>query len=226
LRSSIGREAGLAALDVDELLAAQVGAEARFGHHVVGELQRRGRGQHRVAAMRDVGERPAMDESGRALERLHQVGRQRVLQEHRHRPVRLELGRAHRLTLAGVGDDDVAQPRLQVLEVLGQAEDRHDLGGHRDVEAVLARETVGDAAQRRDDLAQAAVVHVDSAPPGDAPTVDAERIAPVDVVVDQRRQQVVRRPDGMEVAGEMEVDVLHRHDLGIAAAGRAAFHAE
>ena len=71
-----------------------------------------------------------------------------------------------------------------------------------------------------------AIVHVHDAAPGHAAAVDAERIAPVDVVVDQRREQVVRRGDGVEVAGEMEVDVLHRHDLGIAAAGRAALHAE
>ena len=31
------------------------------------------------------------------------------------------------------------------------------------------------------------------APPGDAAAVDAERVAPVDVVVDQRREQIVRR---------------------------------
>ena len=35
---AVGGEAGLAALDVDEFLAAEVGAEARLGHHVVGEL--------------------------------------------------------------------------------------------------------------------------------------------------------------------------------------------
>ena len=56
--------------------------------------------------------------------------------------------------------------------------------------------------------------------------VDAERVAPVDVVVDHRREQIVRAGDGVEIAGEMEVDVLHRHDLRIAAAGRAALHAE
>ena len=39
-------------------------------------------------------------------------------------------------------------------------------------------------------------------------------------------EQVVRGRDGVEVAGEMQVDVFHRHDLGIAAAGRAALHAE
>jgi hypothetical protein len=48
-------------------------------------------------------------------------------------------------------------------------------------------------ARRRasDDLAQRAVVHVQHAAPGDAPLIDAERVAPVDVVVDQRGQQVV-----------------------------------
>ena len=46
------------------------------------------------------------------------------------------------------------------------------------------------------------------------------------MIVDQRRQQVVGGGDGVEIAGEMEIDVLHRHDLGIAAAGRAALDAE
>src|SRR5665213_3618620 len=54
-------EAGLAALDVDELLRPQVGAEARLGHHVVGELQPGLGREHRVAAVRDVGERAAVD---------------------------------------------------------------------------------------------------------------------------------------------------------------------
>ena len=56
--------------------------------------------------------------------------------------------------------------------------------------------------------------------------IDAEPVAPVDVVVDQRRQQVVRRGDGMEIAGEMEVDVLHRDHLRAPAAGRPALHPE
>ena len=131
-----------------------------------------------------------------------------------------------RLLVARVADDDVAEALLEILEVRRQAEDRHDLGGDRDVEAVLAREAVGDAAERVDDRAQRAVVHVQHAAPGDAALVDAERVAPVDVVVDQRGEQVVRAGDGVEVAGEVEVDVLHRHDLGIAAAGRAALDAE
>ena len=75
-------------------------------------------------------------------------------------------------------------------------------------------------------MAQAAVVHVDGAPPGDAARIDAERIAPIDVVVDHRREQIVRGADGVKVPGEMQIDLGHRHDLGIAAAGRPALHAE
>ena len=51
-------------------------------------------------------------------------------------------------------------------------------------------------------------------------------VAVVDVVVEHRGQQVVGQLDGVEIAGEVEVDVLHRHHLGVAAAGGAALHAE
>ena len=51
-------------------------------------------------------------------------------------------------------------------------------------------------------------------------------VAVVDVVVDEGGQQVVGRADGVDVAGEVEVEVLHRDDLGVAAARRAALDAE
>jgi hypothetical protein len=73
-------EAGLAALDVDELLRSQIGAEARLGHHVVHKLQRGARGEQRVAPVRDVRERPAVHEGGVVGERLHQVGCESILQ--------------------------------------------------------------------------------------------------------------------------------------------------
>ena len=61
--------------------------------------------------MRDVGERAAVENGGVVLQRLHQVGLDGVLEQHGHRAVGLEVAGAHRLAVAGVGDDDVAQPR-------------------------------------------------------------------------------------------------------------------
>ena len=176
--------------------------------------------------MRDVGERPAVDEGRIVLQRLHQVRLHRLHQEHGHRAVGLEVARRHRALVAAVADDDVADAFLKIGDIVGQAKDRHDLRGDGDVEAALARKAVGDAAERADDLAKRPVVHVHDAPPDDAAGIEIERVPPIEVVVDHRGQQIVRRGDGVEVAGEVEVDVLHRHDLRVAAAGRAALHAE
>ena len=46
------------------------------------------------------------------------------------------------------------------------------------------------------------------------------------MVVEHGRQKVVGGTDGMKVAREVQVDVLHGNYLRIAAASRAAFHAE
>ena len=132
----------------------------------------------------------------------------------------------HGLLVARVADDDLAEPRLQIVERLRKAEDRHDFGGDDDVEAVLARKAVARAAQRHGDVAQRAVVHVHHALPRDAPHVDAERVAVVDVIVEERGEQVVGDADRVKVAGEVQVDVFHRHHLRIAAARGAALHAE
>ena len=85
ITTQVGLEPRLAAFDVEEFLGAEIGAEARLGDHVVGELERGLGGDHRVAAMRDIGERTAMDEGRVVLERLHQVRRERILEQRRHR---------------------------------------------------------------------------------------------------------------------------------------------
>ena len=71
-----------------------------------------------------------------------------------------------------------------------------------------------------------AVVHVHAALPSDAAGINVQRVALLDRVVDHGGQQVVGRADGVDVAGEVEIDVLHGYDLRIAAAGRAALNAE
>ena len=206
--------------------APEIGAEAGLGHHVVGQLERGPGRDHRVAAVGDVGERAAVDQRRIVLQRLHQIGRERVLEQRGHGAVGVHRTGTHRLALAREPDHDVAEPRAQVVQIAREAEDRHHLGGHGDVEAVLAREAVGHAAERGHHAPQGAVVHVHHAAPAHPARIDARLVAPVDVVVHHRCQQVVGRADGVEVAGEVEVDVLHRHHLGIAAAGSPPLHAE
>ena len=136
-----------AALDVEELLGAQVRAEAGLGDHVVGQAHRGGGGHHGVAAVRDVGERAAVHEGGVVLERLHEVGLDGVLQQGGHGTLGVDVGDGDGLAVVGVGDHHAGEALLEVREVGGEAEHGHDLGGHRDVEAVLARHAVGHAAE-------------------------------------------------------------------------------
>ncbi len=221
-----GLQPRLAALDVEEFLRAEIGAEPGFGDDVIGELQRGARRDEGIAAVRDIGERAAVHQRRIALQGLHEIGAQREPEQRRHRARRLEIARRHRLLGPGIGDHHAAEPRLEIVEVVGETKRRHHLGGDGDVEAVRAREAVGDAAEPDDDFAQRAIVDVERAPPDDAAGVDVERIAPVDVVVDHRGEQIVRGGDRVEIAGEMQVDLVHRRDLRISAARRAALHAE
>ena len=222
----VRHEIGLPALDVEEFLGAEVGAEAGFGHHIVGHVQGGARGDHGVAAMRDIGEGAAMDEGRVVLQRLDEVRLHRILQQHHHGADGLDVGGGDGGAIARVADDDAGEARLEIGGVLGEAEDRHHFGSDRDVEAGFRRRAVAGPAEAGDDIPQATVIHVHHPAPGDTARIDAWFVVPVDVVVDHRGEQVVRRGDGVEVAGEVEVDLVHRHDLGEAAAGGAALHAE
>ena len=129
-------------------------------------------------------------------------------------------------SVVGIGDDDAGETRLQIHQIGGQAQYGHDLAGNCDIKAVLPGNSLCFSAEPIDNMTELTVVHIHSALPGDLLRVDAEDVALLNVVVQHGGQQVIGGTDGMEVTGEMEVDVLHGNDLGITAAGRAAFDTE
>ena len=176
--------------------------------------------------MRDVRERPAVHEGRLTLERLHEVRLDRVLEDDGHRARGLDPLGGHRLALVRLADRDAPEPLAEVAEVARDGDEGHDLARGRDVEPGLARRAVRAAAEARDDVPEVPVVHVHAAAPGDRERIDPRLVAVVQVRVDERREQVVRRGDGVQVAREVQVQVLHRDDLGVAAARRAALHAE
>ena len=112
------------------------------------------------------------------------------------------------------------------MQVGGEGQGGHDLRGCGDVEAGLAGNAVELAAEADGDVAQGTVVDVDDTAPGDVVNVEAGLVAVVEVRVDHGRAEVVRGSDGVHVAGEVEVEQLHRDDLAVAATGGAALDAE
>ena len=138
--------------------------------------------------MRDVTERPTVDQRRCGLERLDEVGLDRVLHEDGHRARGTELACRDERPVSLLGDDHALDARLEVLEIARQAEDGHDLRGHRDVEAALAGHPVSRAAQTDDEATQRAIVHVEHAFPEDPSHVEPERIALRQMIVQHRGQ--------------------------------------
>ncbi len=212
--------------DVEKLLHPHVRPEAALRHDVVAELERDEIGDERVVAVGDVRERAAVDERRLAFERLHEVRLDGVLEQHGHGARGAELLRCHGLALPRVGDGDRSQAAAEIVEVSSDGRDRHHLGRRGDVEAGLAHVAVRTAAEADNDAAESAVVHVDASAPAHGERIDAERVAVEDVRLEHRREQVVGGADGVDVAGEVEVEVLHRHDLRVAATRGATLDPE
>ena len=112
------------------------------------------------------------------------------------------------------------------MEVARDRDDCHHLGRGGDVEAGLARIAVRAPTEADRDVPQGAVVDVDAAPPRDRERIDPQLVAVQQMSLEHRREEVVRGADRVDVAGEVEVEVLHRHDLGVAGTGRAALDPE
>ena len=219
-------ESCIAALDVQELFSARVRAEACLGDGVVCQLQGKLGCTNRVAAVCDVGKWTTVHQSRGVFQSLYQVWFDGVFKQDCHRAVYFEVFGVDRLVVIGVSDQNVAQTLLEVLHIRGKAQDCHNLAGNGNLEAVLTRDTVCFSAQSDVDKAQCAVVHVHAAFEQDAALVDVQLVALLHVVVQNGTQQVVGSGDGVHIAGEVQVDVLHRNDLCIAAAGSTALDAE
>ena len=220
-----GVQSGRTALQVEELLAPEIERETRLRDGELAQGESHPGREHRIAPVRDVGERAAVYERGSSLARLDEVRQERIIQNRGQGAGHAHLARLDGLPLASIADQDAFQTGAQVGAGVGQAEDRHDLAGRRDVEARLARNSLPGPSQAEHDLAQRAIVHVERAFPQDMARVE-RRIAEVQSVVDHGGQQVVRGGDRVEVAGELKVDLIGRFEPARAAAGRPPLAAE
>ena len=113
----IRAQAGLAALDVEELLRAEIGPEARFRDHDVRQAQGGAGGHHGVAAVGDVGEGAAVNQSRIAFQRLHQIRLHGVAQQRRQGTFGTEIAGFHRRAVAATAHHQIADAPLQVRMV-------------------------------------------------------------------------------------------------------------
>ena len=214
----------LTALDVEEFLCSEVCSKSGLRHHIVAKGHGHLRSHHTRTAVGDVCERTAMDEGRCMLRRLHKVGVQGIAQQHCDGSCHAEVTHTEGLSLGSDAQHDILYATLQVLLTRSQTEYGHELRCRGDVEACLVHHTV--TPQTCHHVAQGPVVHVEHPLPEDLPQREAFLTVLVDIVVEQRTDGVVGRGHGVEVAREVQVDLLHRQHLGIAATSSTTLDAK
>ena len=176
--------------------------------------------------MGDIRKRAAVDKRRSSLESLHKVGLYGVLQKRRHSSLCLKPAARHGAVLSIISDDDARKARFKVGSGLGKAEYRHNFAGNGDVKAVVALDPVLFAAEAVADIPELPVVHIDASAPGYSFRVNAKGVPVHYVIIYHRGKQIVRRADGVDIAGEVEVYILHGHYLRVASAAGAALYSE
>ncbi len=174
--------------------------------------------------MGDIGKRAAMDKNGVAIQGLHEIWLHGVLEERVHGAMGAEIACGHGRARMLVGDHHIGKPPFQVLRRTGQTENRHHFRSGGEVKS-SGPETIGGIGDQLG-VPQCTIRDIQGPPPHDAVGVDAEPISPVEMVVEQGRQQVVGGADRVNVAGQVQVDVIRRNDLREAAAGSRALAPE
>ena len=123
---------------------------------------------------------------------------------------------------------EVAERRGVVVPV-GERQNRHQLGSHRDVVTGLAGPAVDTTAQAQHHVTKCPIVDVDHAAPLGPEHVDIEPLQPdrlelgvahASLVVPARvhgsGRQVVGHADGMHITGQVQVELVHGDDLAVA----------
>ena len=69
----IGHKPRHTAFDIEKLFRSEIRAETRFRNGVFAQRHRRFRGDHGIAAVRDIRKRSAVYERGRTFQSLHEI---------------------------------------------------------------------------------------------------------------------------------------------------------
>ena len=134
MTAASGRSAGVAALDVDQLLEAQVAAEAALGDHVVGQLRPIGRPARTSCRGRCCRRARCARTRGVCSSVCSRFGLIASSSSTVIAPAAPRSSAVIGCFFLFVADDDAAQALAQVLDAGGEAQHGHDLRRDRDVE--------------------------------------------------------------------------------------------
>ena len=125
------------------------------------------------------------------FQRLHQIRLHRLLQQHSHCTIGLNIAAEYRTTVTAIGHNDITQTAFQISQIISKAQNSHDFGSHGNIKTSFTRETVSNTAKATINLAQRPIIHIKNTAESHTADIDVLLISPVDVIINQRGQQVM-----------------------------------
>ena len=84
---------------------------------------------------------------------------------------------------------------------------------------ILAHHAVCLCSQPHHNIAQNPVIHIHAPFPENLPGIDPQPVSLLNMIVQKSRQKIVGRGNGVKIPCKVQIQILHRHNLGITAAG-------
>ena len=200
---------------IQEFLSTKVSTEAGLSNHDICIFKSEFSCHDGVAAMGNVGERTAVNKGRCPLQSLYQIRLNGILKEQGKSTGYIQLISPYSTAITGICHHDLTKTLFHVLQVSGQTQNSHHLRGHGNIKASLTRNAMGFAPHADYHMTESTVIQVQYTLPSDTANINIQGIPLLDMIVNNRRQQIVGCGNSVEIAGEMKVNILHRHHLGI-----------
>ena len=218
-------QTSLAALDVVEFLSTEVSTESSLCDSIVAIFEGSCSSHDRVAAMGNVSERSAVNEGRSALGSLNQVWLQGIEEEGNDTATYTHILDSEWFVILSDAEENIVDATTEIVYACCETHDSHDFRSRSDVESSLCLDAVL-VTDTGNDATQATVVDVHHTAPENLLELESLSLVLETVVVQEGSNHVVSFCDGMEVASEMEVDLIHWQYLGITATGSTTLHSE
>ena len=125
------------------------------------------------------------------FQRLHQIRLHCLLQQHRHSAIGFNIAAEYRTAVTAISHNDISQTAFQISQIISKAQNSHDFGCHGNVKPSFTRESVSNTAKAAINLAQCPIIHIKNTAESHTADIDVLLIPPVDVIINQRGQQVM-----------------------------------
>ena len=105
------------------------------------------------------------------------------------------------------------------MHIVSQTKNSHNLRRNRDDKVIFTYNPIHLVAKANNNISENTIIHIETSFPDNLSRINSKLIALLDMVVQKSCQEIVGGGNCMEITGKVQIQILHRHNLRVSAAG-------